>query len=108
MLGGSPISVAVPPTFDAKTEEIINGIGFTFKSSAMLSVTCRIRSMVVTLSRKADNTPVINAKSINILTGSPFAIFTVFTARYSNTPVLLTVITISIILTKSPMVLKSI
>ncbi len=58
MLGGSPISVAVPPTLEAKTSGMRKAIGLTFRVTAISMVTGIIRSMVVTLSRKAEATAV--------------------------------------------------
>ena len=53
MLGGSPMSVAVPPKFEARISGIRNTNGDIPKTTAISSVTGVKRSMVVTLSRKA-------------------------------------------------------
>ena len=53
MLGGSPISVAVPPKFEARISGIRKTNGETPRTTAISSVTGVKRSMVVTLSRKA-------------------------------------------------------
>ena len=58
MFGGSPISVAVPPTLDARASAIRNGTGSTSSSSAISSVTGARSSTVVTLSRNAEATAV--------------------------------------------------
>src|SRR5215470_15075240 len=58
MLGGSPISVAVPPMFEAKICENRYGYGLTLSSAVMSIVTGTVSSTVVTLSRNAENTAV--------------------------------------------------
>ena len=50
MFGGSPIRVAAPPMFDAKTSARISDIGFMFRILATEIVTGTIRRTVVTLS----------------------------------------------------------
>jgi hypothetical protein len=50
IFGGSPISVAVPPTFDASTCAIINGIGDTLRVLNIEMVIGTINRIVVTLS----------------------------------------------------------
>jgi hypothetical protein len=87
ILGGSPISVAVPPMFDAMAQEIRYGRGSTSRASAIRIVTGTIRSTVVTLSSKALRTAVTVAKIASILKGSPFPHLALFIAMYSNTPV---------------------
>ena len=62
MLGGSPIRVAVPPTLEAKTSGINRWIGLSFRVTAISMVTGMIKSMVVTLSRKAEVKAVTNIK----------------------------------------------
>ena len=54
MFGGSPIKVAVPPMFEAKTSMIKNGIGSISNSLVIAKVIGSIRTTVVTLSRTAD------------------------------------------------------
>ena len=56
MLGGSPISVAVPPTLDAKICVIKNGTGLSPSISVTAIVIGPTKSTVVTLSRKAERT----------------------------------------------------
>ncbi|MNM80794.1 hypothetical protein D3C81_927720 [compost metagenome] len=77
MFGGSPIKVAVPPIFDARTRENIYGKVFTFNCLVMLNTTGTIRIIVVTLSKKADATAVIKAKSHSMVTGLPLAFLAV-------------------------------
>ena len=67
MFGGSPISVAVPPMFDAKICAKRYGYGLTLSSSVMSSVTGTVSSTVVTLSRNAENTAV----TIDIISRMP-------------------------------------
>ena len=62
MLGGSPISVAVPPTLDAKICVIKNGTGLSPSISVTAIVIGPTKSTVVTLSRKAERTAVIMKK----------------------------------------------
>ena len=61
MFGGSPISVAVPPMFDATISMMISGTGSTSSASASRNVIGTISRIVVTLSRNADNTAVVIA-----------------------------------------------
>ena len=63
IFGGSPISVAVPPIFDARTSVIKNGIGSVSNSFAITKVTGIIKTTVVTLSKNADATAVNVAKA---------------------------------------------
>ncbi len=58
MLGGSPIRVDVPPTFDARTRGIRMISGLMERETAISMATPVKRSMVVTLSRKAEETAV--------------------------------------------------
>ena len=59
MLGGSPIRVAVPPTLEAKASGTSKVRGLIFRVTAISMVTGSTRSMVVTLSRKAEMTAVM-------------------------------------------------
>ena len=86
MLGGSPISVAVPPTLEAMTCVIRNGIGERPSRLVMLKVTGTISRIVVTLSRKAEAIAVISASATRMRTGSPFARFAVHAAANAKTP----------------------
>ncbi len=58
MFGGSPISVAVPPMFDASTSTSTSGIGEIFSRSASRSVIGTTSRIAVRLSRKAESRPV--------------------------------------------------
>ena len=58
MLGGSPMSVAVPPMFDARISVMKNGMGLTSSSLHTVSVMGPMSSTVVTLSRNAESTAV--------------------------------------------------
>ena len=62
MFGGSPMSVAVPPIFDARICVSRKGIGFKCSFCVMLKVTGTMRSTVVTLSRNAEKTAVMMAR----------------------------------------------
>ena len=62
ILGGSPINVEVPPTFDAIICVIKNGIGLIERISLITSVIGPINNTVVTLSSIADKTAVIIIK----------------------------------------------
>jgi hypothetical protein len=87
MFGGSPISVAVPPMFEASTSAIRYGLGSISSSFAISSVTGVNSSTVVTLSRNAEATAV-SAISITMMrNGLPSASFAQRTAAHSNTPV---------------------
>ena len=71
MLGGSPISVAVPPMFDAITSMITSGIGSMSSASASRNVIGTISSTVVRLSRKAESTAVVTASDATTASGRP-------------------------------------
>ncbi|MNI41678.1 hypothetical protein D3C73_959380 [compost metagenome] len=77
MFGGSPIKVAVPPIFDARTRENIYGKVFTFNCLVTLNTTGIMRIIVVTLSKKADAIAVIKANSHSMVTGLPLAFLAV-------------------------------
>ena len=63
MFGGSPISVAVPPMFDAMTSMITSGIGSMSSASASRNVIGTISRTVVRLSRNADSSAVVPASA---------------------------------------------
>src|SRR6266536_6639708 len=81
MLGGSPISVAVPPMFEAKICANRYGYGLTFSSSVMSIVTGTDRRTVVTLSRNAENTAV----TIDIISRMPHGFASTFFADHMAT-----------------------
>jgi len=58
MLGGSPMRVAVPPTLEARTRGIRRWRGLRPREMEISMATPVNSSMVVTLSRKADETAV--------------------------------------------------
>ena len=71
MFGGSPISVAVPPMFEAMISMMISGTGLTSSASASRKVIGTISRIVVTLSRNADSTAVVTARASTTRIGSP-------------------------------------
>ncbi len=62
IMGGSLISVAVPPIFDAIICISRNGRGLSSSCLVMLNVTGTMSKTVVTLSKNAENTAVIIPK----------------------------------------------
>ena len=82
ILGGSPISVAVPPILDARISINRKGYGSILSSSVISSVMGTIRRTVVTLSRKAEKIAVVRESMTRIHQGSPFTSFADFIARY--------------------------
>ena len=88
MFGGSPISVAAPPMFDASTSAISIGTAETLSVCATAIVTGAISTTVVTLSRKADVTAVMAQSSSSTPIGLPPAAFAERIAIHWNTPVL--------------------
>ena len=62
MFGGSPISVAVPPMFEAMISMITSGIGSMSSASASRNVIGTISRTVVRLSRNAESTAVVAAR----------------------------------------------
>ncbi len=72
MLGGSPISVAVPPMLEAKISMPMSGSGSTSSASASRNVIGTISRIVVTLSRKADRIAVVPPSASTISAGRPF------------------------------------
>ncbi len=87
MFGGSPISVAVPPMFEARICEIRYGTGDTPSRRATDRVTGTIRTTVVTLSSAADRTAVSVASRISSSRGLPRAVATERCASHSKMPV---------------------
>ena len=82
IFGGSPMSVAVPPMFEANSSIISSGRGFIAMSSHSESTTGVTSSTVVTLSRKADNAAVSSEIIQKISSGLPPVILIALTARY--------------------------
>ena len=73
MFGGSPISVAVPPIFDAMISISTSGIGSMSSASASRNVIGTINRTVVRLSKNADSTAVDSASEMTIASGRPRA-----------------------------------
>jgi hypothetical protein len=87
IFGGSPISVAAPQRFDAIIIGITNLVGLILKILDIEIATGTIRNIVVTLSRKADNTAVIKKNEKNRITIFPLENSNSLTASHSNTRV---------------------
>ena len=107
MLGGSPINVAVPPMLEAIASAIRNGIGGTPSRSHTSRVTGATSSTVVTLSSSAEATAVITISITITANGRPRARLADQIARYSNTPVCLTMLTMIIIPSSRKMTFQS-
>ncbi len=73
MFGGSPMSVAVPPMFDARISVMKNGMGLMSSILHTVIVIGPMSSTVVTLSKNAESTAVSSTNSIMIFQGSPLA-----------------------------------
>ena len=91
IFGGSPINVAVPPIFDAKTSVIKNGTGSHSNSLAMTKVTGITKTTVVTLSKNADAIAVNAANAKRTVFGCPFVAFKIPIAIHLKTPLLLAI-----------------
>ena len=91
MFGGSPISVAVPPIFEAKTSVIKNGIGSQSNSFAITKVMGMTRTTVVTLSKNAEAIAVKAARANKTIFGCPFVAFRICNAIHLKTPLLLAI-----------------
>ena len=107
MLGGSPISVAVPPILEAMICVMIYGTGSTFKIFVIARVIGPTSKTVVTLSSIPEHTAVIKIKITMIGHGRPFAIFAALIAMYSKIPEFLITATKSIIPTRIQIVSTS-
>ena len=107
MLGGSPIRVAVPPMLEAIASAIRNGTGGTPSRSQTSRVTGATSSTVVTLSSSAEATAVITISITITANGRPRARLADQIARYSNTPVCLTMLTMIIIPSSRKMTFQS-
>ena len=73
MFGGSPISVAVPPMFEAMISIRTSGIGSMSSASASRKVIGTISRTVVRLSRNADSSAVDSASDMTTANGRPRA-----------------------------------
>ena len=107
MFGGSPMSVAAPPMFEAITCVSRKGIGEASRASAIRNVTGTMRITVVTLSRNAERKAVTRASRMRMRPGFALPHWALFMARYSKTPVRSRMATITIIPASSPMVFQS-
>jgi hypothetical protein len=87
ILGGSPIRVAVPPTLEAKTSGNIRLKGLSLSAREISTVTGVMRSIVVTLSRKAEVTAVMNMRTAASAKILPLATSKDLRASHWNTPV---------------------
>ena len=108
MLGGSPMSVAVPPMFEAIASASRNGTGEVPSRSQTSSVTGATSSTVVTLSSRAEATAVSTTSMTMTRKGRPRARFADQIAMNSNTPVCLTMPTMIIIPSSRKMTFQSI
>src|ERR1700761_7951965 len=97
MFGGSPTSVAAPPTLEANTSAISSGTGFTSSASQTSRVTGAISNTETTLGRMAEANAITTISSILMRKGEPLARLTAQIATYSNTPVWRRMLTIIII-----------
>ena len=93
IFGGSPISVAVPPMFDARTSVIKSGTGSISSSFAITKVTGIINTTVVTLSKNADANAVNAASVKRTHFGCPLVNFKSSSAIHLKTPLLLAIST---------------
>ena len=71
MFGGSPMSVAVPPMFDAMISMITSGMGSMSSASASRNVIGTMSRTVVTLSRNADRNAVVSPSARITASGRP-------------------------------------
>ena len=108
MLGGSPISVAVPPTLEAKTSANKNGKGGSSSSSAMTSVTGTIKSTVETLLSTAESIAVASWSISKMPAGLARTRCTDQMARYWKSPERREIETRIIMPARRPIVFQSI
>ena len=108
MFGGSPMSVAVPPMFDARICEMRYGFTSTLSCAVMENVMGTVRSTVVTLSRRAEQTIVSAESAMSSLIGCALTFFAAQMARKLKRPVSLVMFTMIIMPMSRPSVLKSI
>ena len=107
MLGGSPMRVAVPPMFEARTWLMRYGIGETPSLRATDSVTGVMSNTVVTLSRKAETPAVTRHRMMSRRRGSPRDMRTECTASHWKKPVLARALASTIIPANRKMTLRS-
>src|SRR6202012_528252 len=87
MLGGSPTSVAAPPTLDANTSAISSGTWLMASRSQTSSVTGAISNPDTTLGRMAEAKAIASISSAMMRNAEPLARLTAQIATYSNAPV---------------------
>src|SRR5277367_15223 len=97
MFGGSPTSVAAPPTLEANTSAINIGTGLMSSASQTSKVTGAISNTETTLGSTAEASAITSISSNMMRTGEPLARLTAQMATYSNTPVWRRMLTIIII-----------
>ena len=107
VLGGSPISVAVPPILENIASPISSGTGLICNLVATSNVTGAIKMITVRLFRNIETMAVIPPSNTSKRRGDPAARRAAWIARYSNTPVLPSMAMSSIIPRSRPSVLKS-
>jgi len=96
MLGGSPTSVAAPPTLEAKTSAISIGTGLISSRSQTSRVTGAISRTDTTLGSTAEARAITSISRIMMRSGEPPARLTAQMAMYSKTPVWRRMLTITI------------
>lgn len=87
IFGGSPMSVAAPPTFDARIIGSRSDLAGTCIIFAIDRATGVMRIIVVTLSRRADTTAVTRIKSTSSFFLFPAESRNICSANHSKTPV---------------------
>jgi hypothetical protein len=97
MFGGSPISVAAPPTLEANTSASNSGTGLISSASQTSRVTGAISNTETTLGSMAEANAITTINSIMMRSGEPLARLTAQIATYSKTPVWRRMLTIIII-----------
>ena len=107
MLGGSPMSVAVPPMLEARIWLMRYGTGDTPSLAATARVTGVISTTVVTLSRNAETTAVTTARMISSRSGWPCDARTDRIASHSKNPVCARIPASTIIPASRKMTLRS-
>ena len=107
ILGGSPISVPVPPILEAMIWVMMNGTGSSFSAFVTAKVMGPTNRTVVTLSRKADRSAVMSMNATMITHGLPPESFADLMAMYSNRPDFFTTATKIIMLTRMQIVSAS-
>ncbi len=104
ILGGSPISVAVPPMLEAKISANRNGNAGRSSSSAITSVTGATSKTVLTLLSSADSIAVVTCSSARMPAGLAFARCADQIARNWNMPERRAIDTMIMMPVRSPIV----